>query len=585
MASLPLLASAAAHAMSMGAIEVSSSLGEPLRARVPITLDDGALPLNDCVRIVGPAQKHPDLAQARVALTLTGGRHFVTITTRGPVNDPMLDLSLRTDGCGVTMQKDYVLLLSPKAEDVPPPEVVLPVMPPAAAPGPARTHIEPAVSRPRPKPRAAAARPKAMAGGPRPGARRYFLALDYDHDAFARLAEQVAQNRREAYLRAAGQAVDRRGAPVARAGADQAPERAPALAGNAASAEAESRLVLQPPSEDLPMPERMGRDGVPQVGTGPTAAGTAATPGDGTAAGLPGTPVDATTSRPGRGWLQAPLAWLWLPLLLLVVLAVALLLKLRAPRSRLLDRSAPELDRMLPADLDDPLHHPLLSRNLPPVAERPSGLEAAPPAPEQSTAARAGTEATAGPEPKPAPGVPAADVAAVEYSVEAIQDEQLAVGPDESVDHIMELAEIMLAFGRSGQAMETLSQHILANPGQSVVPGLKLLDLYAQANLRREFDALAADLHRHFNVVIADWNDHVAGPGQQTGPLTLESLPHIMSRLTACWGSRECLDYLDRLLEDNRGGQRLGFSLPVVRDILLLRDILRETGSVSALQH
>lgn len=147
-------------------------------------------------------------------------------------------------------------------------------------------------------------------------------------------------------------------------------------------------------------------------------------------------------------------------------------------------------------------------------------------------------------------------------------------GQTTSVEHVMELAEVMLAFGRSGQAIDTLGQYIRDNPRQAVDPWFKLLDLYRQSDLRAEFDHLAADLHKHFNVAITTWDDYPERPSAE--PPTLESLPHIMARLTETWGSQDGLAYLDKLLADNRGGQRIGFSMDIVRDILFLRNVLRQ---------
>lgn len=159
----------------------------------------------------------------------------------------------------------------------------------------------------------------------------------------------------------------------------------------------------------------------------------------------------------------------------------------------------------------------------------------------------------------------------------------LSVETHESFDQVMELAEVMLAFGRSGQAMDALRQHIRDNPRQSVDPWLKLLDLYHQAGQRSDFEALSDELHRHYNIATVQWDDYVSDAPAVAGPLTLESLPHVMQHLTGIWDTPEGLEYLNKLLSDNRGGQRLGFPMPIVRDILLLRDILRHTCQVSPL--
>jgi hypothetical protein len=51
-------------------------------------------------------------------------------------------------------------------------------------------------------------------------------------------------------------------------------------------------------------------------------------------------------------------------------------------------------------------------------------------------------------------------------------------------------------------------------------------------------------------------------------------MPHICEQIVSRWGRDGCLDYLHQLLRDNRGGQRSGFTLPIVQEILLLIEIL-----------
>ncbi|MFA7292022.1 MAG: hypothetical protein WC023_07210 [Rhodocyclaceae bacterium] len=152
---------------------------------------------------------------------------------------------------------------------------------------------------------------------------------------------------------------------------------------------------------------------------------------------------------------------------------------------------------------------------------------------------------------------------------------------------VMELAEIMLSFGRIQGAAQTLQEYIEANPNEALQPWFKLLEVYRVGDMHAEFDTLAQQLNRNFNVELQQWDTEApaalpatAAPAvpvdseQQSKALSLEEIPHIWERLVACWGKPECLDFLHQLLRDNRGGQRSGFTLPVVQEILLLIDIL-----------
>jgi hypothetical protein len=139
-----------------------------------------------------------------------------------------------------------------------------------------------------------------------------------------------------------------------------------------------------------------------------------------------------------------------------------------------------------------------------------------------------------------------------------------------SHEHVLELAEIMVSFGRSEGAAQTLSEFLRDYPKESLIPWLKLLDLYHKGGRRGEYDDLAPKLNRAFNVKVPDW-EHF------TGPITSESVEqfaHIMARVNATWPNQECLDYLTELLRDNRAGTRVGFPLGVIDDILLLKSML-----------
>jgi pilus assembly protein FimV len=145
-------------------------------------------------------------------------------------------------------------------------------------------------------------------------------------------------------------------------------------------------------------------------------------------------------------------------------------------------------------------------------------------------------------------------------------------------DPVMELAEIMLSFGRLQGAAQTLQEYIEANPKEALQPWFKLLDVYRVGDMRAEFDVLAEKLNRNFNVELQHWDAEApaaaVAPDQEAKALSLEEMPHICEQVVARWGKPECIDYLHQLLRDNRGGQRSGFTLPVVQEILLLIDIL-----------
>ncbi|MCX9154872.1 hypothetical protein OPU71_01900 [Niveibacterium sp. 24ML] len=141
----------------------------------------------------------------------------------------------------------------------------------------------------------------------------------------------------------------------------------------------------------------------------------------------------------------------------------------------------------------------------------------------------------------------------------------------EEHDSAVELAEIMMSFGRVQGAAETLAEFIRANPKQAVKPWIKLLEVYKAASMRMEFDALAGQLNKTFNVKAVTWDefDTVKAANE-----SIEQMPHVLSRIEQSWGTRECQSLLHTLLRDNRKGTRQGFPLGIVDDILCLNGVL-----------
>jgi pilus assembly protein FimV len=137
----------------------------------------------------------------------------------------------------------------------------------------------------------------------------------------------------------------------------------------------------------------------------------------------------------------------------------------------------------------------------------------------------------------------------------------------------VELADIMISFGRVQGAAETLAEFIRGNPREAVTPWLKLLEVYRAAGQRAEFDTIAGELNKTFNVTAVNWDNYQTLRAVRT---SLEDLPHITETLQKNWRTTACQRYLQQLLRDNRDGTRVGFPFPVIDEILTLSAILEE---------
>ena len=163
-------------------------------------------------------------------------------------------------------------------------------------------------------------------------------------------------------------------------------------------------------------------------------------------------------------------------------------------------------------------------------------------------------------------------------------DEHLEVNP------VMELADIMLSFGRVKGAAQALQEYIDHNPQEALQPWIRLMEVYRMAGMRQEFEQVSRNLNQNFNVEVQQWNSDgqaVAEDAKDGGveislvmprPESLEDMPRLMNSVVDMWDDGDVVGYLYQLLRDNRGGQRIGFALPVVEDILFLIE-LKETAN------
>ncbi len=154
---------------------------------------------------------------------------------------------------------------------------------------------------------------------------------------------------------------------------------------------------------------------------------------------------------------------------------------------------------------------------------------------------------------------------------------------------VMELADIMLSFGRVKGAAQALQEYIDNNPQEALQPWIRLMDVYRMAGMRTEFETVARNLNQNFNVEVQQWDvaqsppvqgggDAAAGLPVELRPESLEDMPRIAGMVCELWPDGDVVGYLYQLLRDNRGGKRQGFSLPVVDEILFLIE-LKETSN------
>ena len=153
-----------------------------------------------------------------------------------------------------------------------------------------------------------------------------------------------------------------------------------------------------------------------------------------------------------------------------------------------------------------------------------------------------------------------------------LDEEGAATG---ETDQAVELADIMMSMGLTAGAAQTLSDQVHGHPKQALFHWLKLLDIYRRSNMRWDFEQAARDMRMYFNVQAPGW-------GTESSAISIEDYPHLAEQLQSLWPGTECVEFLARLLHDNRGGSRNGFPQSVAEEILLLQQILAADEPVLA---
>ena len=148
------------------------------------------------------------------------------------------------------------------------------------------------------------------------------------------------------------------------------------------------------------------------------------------------------------------------------------------------------------------------------------------------------------------------------FSVEEFNDEQ----------NILDHADVFLSHGRTSLAIQLLQNHLIEHPKKSVTEWLFLLDLLAKDNMQAMYEQTALECREHFNIRIADFSNDELGE-----KVSLEDFPRLHTALQEIWGTPAALVFLDDLIYNSRLETRVGFEKSVIEELLVLKNIAHET--------
>lgn len=144
----------------------------------------------------------------------------------------------------------------------------------------------------------------------------------------------------------------------------------------------------------------------------------------------------------------------------------------------------------------------------------------------------------------------------------------------QSTQAVMQDASRLFTHGRVNQAIEHLQQHLTQHPKCSPWMWLYLLDLLSKEGKQQEFDIVAGECRKHFNLNV----EHSPDLKQQG----IESFPRVMKALQQAWGTPQVIALIDDLVYNTRLVPRMGFERSVFEDLMLLKEIACQTQNLPA---
>ncbi len=142
----------------------------------------------------------------------------------------------------------------------------------------------------------------------------------------------------------------------------------------------------------------------------------------------------------------------------------------------------------------------------------------------------------------------------------------------EEISDITQEAEFWMSVNDPHRAIEILEPQSHDENPTMPVTWLYLLDLYRMVGDEEKYRELRRRFKRKFNASIPEFDEDIS----QASLRHLEDFEHLLTKCIAFWKTDEILPYLESLLVDDREGERMGFDLPVYRDILFLISICNE---------
>jgi TolA-binding protein len=148
----------------------------------------------------------------------------------------------------------------------------------------------------------------------------------------------------------------------------------------------------------------------------------------------------------------------------------------------------------------------------------------------------------------------------------------LRLSSQQTTNAVMQDASHLFTHGRVNQAIEHLHGHLAKHPKSSPWMWLYLLDLLSKEDKQQEFDIVAGECRKHFNLSVERNPD----PKQQG----IESFPRVMKAMQQTWGTPQVIALIDDLIYNTRLVPRMGFERSVFEELMLLKEVACQTQNL-----
>jgi pilus assembly protein FimV len=145
----------------------------------------------------------------------------------------------------------------------------------------------------------------------------------------------------------------------------------------------------------------------------------------------------------------------------------------------------------------------------------------------------------------------------------------------EQVSDLMQEAEFWMSIRDTKRAIDVLEPYTMDNQPLTPLPWLHLLKLYVDLDQRDKYDELKMRFHRIFNCRIPEWEEQKSGlPVDPVGGL--DNFPMVIKKIIAVWHTESALLFFENLMMDDRDGTRAGFDMTTFKEIMFLFHLAAE---------